>query len=175
MMKHPSIFILLVAAILSFESCGVTQTVHTNTHNRKSQPCHFDYYACTSDGKTCLFLELWSDTYVFMTHPTLHLTNFAGQHLTLRGMTLPSRVIGIGTKLESIRNVGMAEFELSPEEIDFFAEGIQHITISTAPIPQKMTYYTDRIGKKIYQMLTEAATEPAAEPLSGETSCRSRQ
>ena len=163
-MKRVLLLSVLTALILS---CGPTKSVSYTYKPLAAEGCSVSYSAFQQDGQLFIAVTVKSDRLVFNDTPTMMLKNFDGEVLKLEGTNLQSRTetsgVLIGSMVLPVSELNaLAQFPVSPREIDFFKSGIAKVRLSTIPIVHERTFANDKIGRYLYSELLSAFSSESA-------------
>ena len=142
-------------------SCGPAKSVSYTHKPLAAEGCSVTYSALQQDGQLFIVVTVKSDRLVFSDAPTMMLKNFDGEVLKLEGSNLQSRTetsgVVIGSMVLPVSELNaLAQFPVTPGEIEFFKSGIAKVRLSTIPIVHEKTFSSDKIGRYLYSELLSA-------------------
>ena len=157
-MKKLILFVFVTVLLLS---CGSAKSVSYTHKPLAAEGCSVTYSALQHDGQLFIVVTVKSDRLVFSDAPTMMLKNFEGEVLKLEGTNLQSRTetsgVLIGSMVLPVSELNaLAQFPVTPGEIDFFKSGIAKVRLSTIPIVHEKTFSGDKIGRYLYSELLSA-------------------
>ncbi len=157
-MKRILLFISLTVLLLS---CGSAKSVSYTHKALAAEGCSVSYSALQQDGQLFVVVTVKSDRLVFSDAPTMMLRNFDGEVLKLEGTNLQSQTktsgVLIGSMVLPVSELNaLAQFPVTPGEIEFFKSGIAKVRLSTVPIVHEKTFSNDKIGRYLYSELLSA-------------------
>ncbi len=150
-MKKVLLFaIMFVWAVLSF-----AQSVSYTYKPLAAEGCSVMYTVAKQDSSYYIVVSIKSDRFQFLKETTMMLRNFNNEVLKLEG-----KHIGDGSETGGIVAGNMvipvtelsttAQFPITPEQMEFFSNGIAKIRITAIPMNHERTFKKDKIGKKLY-------------------------
>ena len=153
-MKKVLLFaIMFVWAVLSF-----AQSVSYTYKPLAAEGCSVMYTVAKQDSSYYIVVSIKSDRFQFLKETTMILRNFNNEVLKLEG-----KHIGDGSETGGIVAGNMvipvtelsttAQFPITPEQMEFFSNGIAKIRITAIPMNHERTFKKDKIGKKLYTYL----------------------
>ena len=153
-MKKVILFaIMFVWAVLSF-----AQSVSYTYKPLAAEGCSVMYTVAKQDSSYYIVVSIKSDRFQFLKETTMILRNFNNEVLKLEG-----KHIGDGSETGGIVAGNMvipvtelsttAQFPITPEQMEFFSNGIAKIRITAIPMNHERTFKKDKIGKKLYTYL----------------------
>lgn len=153
-MKKVLLFaIMSVWAVLSF-----AQSVSYTYKPLAAEGCSVMYTVAKQDSSYYIVVSIKSDRFQFLKETTMMLRNFNNEVLKLEG-----KHIGDGSETGGIVAGNMvipvtelsttAQFPITPEQMEFFSNGIAKIRITAIPMNHERTFKKDKIGKKLYTYL----------------------
>ena len=153
-MKKVLLFaIMFVWAVLSF-----AQSVSYTYKPLAAEGCSVMYTAAKQDSSYYIVVSIKSDRFQFLKETTMMLRNFNNEVLKLEG-----KHIGDGSETGGIVTGNIvipvtelsttAQFPITPEQMEFFSNGIAKIRITAIPMNHERTFKKDKIGKKLYTYL----------------------
>ena len=153
-MKKVILFaIMFVWAVLSF-----AQSVSYTYKPLAAEGCSVMYTVAKQDSSYYIVVSIKSDRFQFLKETTMMLRNFNNEVLKLEG-----KHIGDGSETGGIVAGNMvipvtelsttAQFPITPEQMEFFSNGIAKIRITAIPMNHERTFKKDKIGKKLYTYL----------------------
>lgn len=153
-MKKVLLFaIMFVWAVLSF-----AQSVSYTYKPLAAEGCSVMYTVAKQDSSYYIVVSIKSDRFQFLKETTMMLRNFNDEVLKLEG-----KHIGDGSETGGIVAGNMvipvtelsttAQFPITPEQMEFFSNGIAKIRITAIPMNHERTFKKDKIGKKLYTYL----------------------
>lgn len=153
-MKKVLLFaIMFVWAVLSF-----AQSVSYTYKPLAAEGCSVMYTVAKQDSSYYIVVSIKSDRFQFLKETTMMLRNFNNEVLKLEG-----KHIGDGSETGGIVAGNMvipvtelsttAQFPITPEQMEFFSNGIAKIRITAIPMNHERTFKKDKIGKKLYTYL----------------------
>lgn len=157
-MKKLVLYIFLAVLLLS---CGSAKSISYTHKPLAAEGCSVTYSALQQDGQLSIVVTVKSDRLVFTDAPTMMLKNFDGEVLKLEGKNLQSRTetsgVLIGSMVLPVSELNaLAQFPVTPGEIEFFKSGIAKVRLSTIPIVHEKTFSSDKIGRYLYSELLSA-------------------
>ena len=163
-MKKLILFVFLTVLLLS---CGSAKSVSYTHKPLAAEGCSVTYSALQQDGQLFIVVTVKSDRLVFSDAPTMMLKNFDGEVLKLEGTNLQSRTetsgVLIGSMVLPVSELNaLAQFPVTPGEIEFFKSGIAKVRLSTIPIVHEKTFSNDKIGRYLYSELLSAFTSESS-------------
>ena len=145
--------IMFVWAVLSF-----AQSVSYTYKPLAAEGCSVMYTVAKQDSSYYIVVSIKSDRFQFLKETTMMLRNFNNEVLKLEG-----KHIGDGSETGGIVAGNMvipvtelsttAQFPITPEQMEFFSNGIAKIRITAIPMNHERTFKKDKIGKKLYTYL----------------------
>ena len=159
-MKKVILFaIMFVWAVLSF-----AQSVSYTYKPLAAEGCSVMYTVAKQDSSYYIVVSIKSDRFQFLKETTMMLRNFNNEVLKLEG-----KHIGDGSETGGIVAGNMvipvtelsttAQFPITPEQMEFFSNGIAKIRITAIPMNHERTFKKDKIGKKLYMYLKKLTEE----------------
>ena len=159
-MKKVILFaIMFVWAVLSF-----AQSVSYTYKPLAAEGCSVMYTVAKQDSSYYIVVSIKSDRFQFLKETTMMLRNFNNEVLKLEG-----KHIGDGSETGGIVAGNMvipvtelsttAQFPITPEQMEFFSNGIAKIRITAIPMNHERTFKKDKIGKKLYTYLKKLIEE----------------
>lgn len=159
-MKKVLLFaIMFVWAVLSF-----AQSVSYTYKPLAAEGCSVMYTVAKQDSSYYIVVSIKSDRFQFLKETTMMLRNFNNEVLKLEG-----KHIGDGSETGGIVAGNMvipvtelsttAQFPITPEQMEFFSNGIAKIRITAIPMNHERTFKKDKIGKKLYTYLKKLTEE----------------
>lgn len=153
-MKKVILFaIMFVWAVLSF-----AQSVSYTYKPLAAEGCSVMYTVAKQDSSYYIVVSIKSDRFQFLKETTMMLRNYNNEVLKLEG-----KHIGDGSETGGIVAGNMvipvtelsttAQFPITPEQMEFFSNGIAKIRITAIPMNHERTFKKDKIGKKLYTYL----------------------
>ena len=144
---------MFVWAVLSF-----AQSVSYTYKPLAAEGCSVMYTVAKQDSSYYIVVSIKSDRFQFLKETTMMLRNFNNEVLKLEG-----KHIGDGSETGGIVAGNMvipvtelsttAQFPITPEQMEFFSNGIAKIRITAIPMNHERTFKKDKIGKKLYTYL----------------------
>ena len=150
---------MFVWAVLSF-----AQSVSYTYKPLAAEGCSVMYTVAKQDSSYYIVVSIKSDRFQFLKETTMMLRNFNNEVLKLEG-----KHIGDGSETGGIVAGNMvipvtelsttAQFPITPEQMEFFSNGIAKIRITAIPMNHERTFKKDKIGKKLYMYLKKLTEE----------------
>ena len=153
-MKKVLLFaIMSVWAVLSF-----AQSVSYTYKPLAAEGCSVMYTVAKQDSSYYIVVSIKSDRFQFLKETTMMLRNFNNEVLKLEGKHISdgSETGGIvaGNMVIPVTELSTtAQFPITPEQMEFFSNGIAKIRITAIPMNHERTFKKDKIGKKLYTYL----------------------
>lgn len=153
-MKKVILFaIMFVWAVLSF-----AQSVSYTYKPLAAEGCSVMYTVAKQDSSYYIVVSIKSDRFQFLKETTMMLRNFNNEVLKLEGKHISdgSETGGIvaGNMVIPVTELSTtAQFPITPEQMEFFSNGIAKIRITAIPMNHERTFKKDKIGKKLYTYL----------------------
>ena len=120
--------------------------------------CHVEYTALRQDDKAYIIVSVKSDEGLcFVNEPTMMIRTGDNEVIKLTGSNMGSRKenstgVVIGNIVVSDNgSVGMAQFELTEEQVEKLNSGIIKVRLTTTPFLHEREFSKDKIGKKLYK------------------------
>ena len=118
--------------------------------------------ALKQDNKSYIIVSVRSDEGLcFVNEPIMVLRTGNNEVLKLTGENMGSRKerrsgVVIGNVVVTGNNsVGMAQFELTDEQIEMLNSGIIKVRLTTTPFIHEREFTKDKIGKKLYKAFSK--------------------
>ena len=150
--------VLLFAIMLVWSVLTFAQSVSYSYRPLAAEGCSVRYSVAKQDSSYCIVVTIKSDRFQFLKETTMMLRNFNNEVLKLEG-----KHIGDGSETGGIVAGNMvipvtelsttAQFPITPEQMEFFSNGIAKIRITAIPMNHERTFKKDKIGKKLYTYL----------------------
>lgn len=148
---------LCICAIVSYAQ----DASYTNKPLAK-EGCHVEYSALKQDNKSYIIVSVRSDEGLcFVNDPVMMLRTGSNEVIKLTGTNMGSRKesssgVVIGNVVVSGNNsVGMAQFELTDEQVEMLNTGVIKVRLTTTPFIHEREFTKDKIGKKLYKAFSK--------------------
>lgn len=120
--------------------------------------CYVEYSAMRKENKSYIIVSVQSDEGLcFVNDPVMMLRTNDNEVIKLLGINMGSRkesslgfVIG-NLLLSDDSSIGMAQFELTEEQVEKLNTGIKKVRLSTTPFIHEREFSKDKIGRKLYK------------------------
>lgn len=127
--------------------------------------CHVEYSALKQDNKSYIIVSVRSDEGLcFVNDPVMMLRTGNNVVIKLTGTNMGSRQesssgVFIGNVFISDNNsVGMAQFELTDEQVEMLNTGVFKVRLTTTPFIHEREFTKDKIGKRLYKAFSKQIT-----------------
>lgn len=124
--------------------------------------CHVEYSALKQDNKSYIIVSVRSDEGLcFVNDPVMMLRTGNNEVIKLTGTNMGSRKdsssgVVIGNVVVSGNNsIGMAQFELTDEQVEMLNTGVIKVRLTTTPFIHEREFTKDKIGKKLYKAFSK--------------------
>lgn len=128
--------------------------------------CHVEYSALKQDNKSYIIVSVRSDEGLcFVNDPVMMLRTGSNEVIKLKGKNMGSRKesssgVVIGNVVVSSNNsVGMAQFELTDEQVEMLNTGVIKVRLTTTPFVHEREFTKDKIGKRLYKAFSKQKNE----------------
>ena len=124
--------------------------------------CHVEYSALKQGNKSYIIVSVRSDEGLcFVNDPVMMLRTGNNEVIKLTGTNMGSRKesssgVVIGNVVVSGNNsIGMAQFELTDEQVEMLNTGVIKVRLTTTPFIHEREFTKDKIGKKLYKAFSK--------------------
>jgi len=128
--------------------------------------CRVEYSALKQDNKSYIIVSVRSDKGLcFVNDPVMMLRTGSNEVIKLTGTNMGSRKesssgVVIGNVVVSSNNsVGMAQFELTDEQVEMLNTGVIKVRLTTTPFVHEREFTKDKIGKRLFKAFSKQKNE----------------
>lgn len=149
-----TIIILCCTLPIHAQSVGYTyKPVSTNG-------CNIQFNIIKQDSSYYIITTVKSTRLDFLQEPTMLLKTFDGKIIKLHGVRIgnsseSSWFITENLATPSLAKTTIAQFKISPEQLEEFQNGISKIRLSTIPVFHERTFAKDKIGRRLYRSFVQ--------------------
>lgn len=154
---------------LTLYICAIVSYAQDASYTYKpldKEGCHVEYSALKQDNKSYIIVSVRSDEGLcFVNDPVMMLRTGSNEVIKLTGTNMGSRKesssgVVIGNVVVSSNNsVGMAQFELTDEQVEMLNTGVIKVRLTTTPFVHEREFTKDKIGKRLYKAFSKQKNE----------------
>lgn len=154
---------------LTLYICAIVSYAQDASYTYKplaKEGCHVEYSALKQDNKSYIIVSVRSDEGLcFVNDPVMMLRTGSNEVIKLTGTNMGSRKesssgVVIGNVVVSSNNsVGMAQFELTDEQVEMLNTGVIKVRLTTTPFVHEREFTKDKIGKRLFKAFSKQKNE----------------
>lgn len=145
--------------------CAITSYAQDASYTYKplaKEGCIVEYSALKHENKSYIIVSVQSEEGLcFVNDPVMMLKTANNEVIKLTGTNMGNRndnsvgvIIGF-VVVPGNSSVGMAQFEITDEQIEMLKDGVVKVRLTTTPFVHEREFKKDQIGKKLYKAFSK--------------------